>query len=887
MCILKLIARPLFTPRLPRLLYAHFRPPSKVGFTRGSTQRVTRLADNERSTGVNYHFGFRVIESTSTPTSPHPHHAKRLSLHSSREAVDYVIWRRWEDCLDFQRTLEVEYSAVSKRRRKGEPAMNHHAKNMLYPSQRAASFESLPLGPDPSTIPVDVHAHIPRLSKKSTIFRMNEAIIHQRGEEVKAMTEALFNEDAPSTLQELRTVITVRDFFGYWWRDKEADRKTGRTPAFNSATQSTSHQGKGGDLPKQSTVVTPELIAFATGGKIAGRSKLKQSATRRPSQTPSNGSREALHSPSYEHSRPTTPAFAQVVSPHTPFFASAAVTGGGSQKRQPPSYRPSEGAMSFRSPALPNLQSNMPGLDSPGPFSPYTNPHTSPLHGNGFSHPSHQRSLPQNVPTGSHPSHLAQYLPPGGNISTRSAPLMHPMQGRTASMPLQRRRRDGTADQPGLVPRRRNDAIDTSGNRSARIFGAATGVVNSPPPISTSISEGERGTNLNTRHQRDLRWRRSRSQVDLTRASDALPHHIGSQQSYGSDTSITSAVQTLLSSDHSTSITTPQSSQHSSTAVQGHHTVPSWGSRRMSLDSLAPTDLKLSPKDKRRPHVTQSPNPRHSVSSDSSHTDSSDAVPVYPPFASMPSLPHPSKLQPSSASQPTPPRPPRSALRLSSTLSRAASSPANSPLTPAEDGGAAVTADIELSKRARTNDEIIMSYLRMSTSEDPFELEFRPQPPTTTAHHARGTANYVVPPLPPPDPIAPIPASEVSPTSPATPLMGATTTVKAVHEASGTIFIFRVPRMSTSLADLRKKLSRKFMDAENIKIAPEQLELRCLAPASFVPNVANRPTAGGAGYDGGVKSTHGANGLWLPLKTEADWHMAAANPSGKITVKVF
>ena len=832
-----------------------------------------------------------MIQSTSTPTSPH--HAKRLSQHSSREAVDYVVWRRWEDCLDFQRTLEVEYSAVSKRRRKGEPALNHHAKDMLYPSQRAASFESLPLGPDPSTIPVDVHAHIPRLSKKSTIFRMNEAIIQQRGEEVKAMIEALFNEDAPSTLQELRTVITVRDFFGYWWRDKEADRKTGRTPPFNLANQPPSHQGKGGDLPKQSTVVTPELIAFATGGKIAGRSKLKQPPTRRPSQTPSNGSREALHSPTYEPSRPTTPAFAHVVSPHTPYFASAAVAGGESQKRQPPSYRPAEGTMQFRSPTLPNLQSNMPVLDSPGPFSPYTNPLTSPSHGDGFSHQSHQGYLPQHVPTGSHPSHLAQYIPPGGNGSTGSAPLMHPMQGRTASMPLQRRRRDRTADQalPGPIPRRRNDAIDTSGNRSARIFGASTGVENGPPPIPTSISEGERGTKLSIRHQQDLRWRRSRSQVDLTLPSAALPHHIDSQQSYGSsDTSISSVVQTLLSNGHSTSITTPQSSQHSSMADQGHHTVPSWGLRRMSLDSLAPTDLALSPKDKSRSHVTQGVNPRHSVSSDSSHTDSSDAAPVYPPFASMPSLLHPSKLQPSSASQPptpTPPRPPRSALRLSSTLSRAASSPANSPLTPAEDGGSAVTVDIELPKRARTNEESILSYLRMSQSEDPFELEFRPQPSTTTVHRARGTANHVVPPLPQPDSTTPISPSAVSPTSPATPLMGATTTVKAVHEASGTIIIFRVPRMSTSLADLRKKLSRKFMDAENIKIPPEQLELRCLSPASVVPIAAYRPTAGGAGHDGGIKSTHGANGLWLSLNTEADWHMAAANPSGKITVKIF
>jgi len=809
-----------------------------------------------------------------------------------------VIWRRWEDCLDFQRTLEVEYSAVSKRRRKGEPARNHHAKDMLYPSQRAASFESLPLGPDPSTIPVHVHAHIPRLSKKSSIFRVNESIIQQRGEEFKAMIEALFDEDSPSTLQELRTVINVRDFFGYWRRDKEADHKMGRTPAFILAAQSPSHQGKGGDLPKQAGVLTPELIAFATGGKIASRSKLKHSPARRPSQTPSNGSRETLINPAYESGRPTTPAFAQAVSPLTPFFASTAVPSGESQKRRPPSYRPADGTTMFRSPAPLNPRSNMPVLDSPGPFSPYANPPTSPWSSGGFSHQPQQKSSHQIVPTGSHPPHLAQYLPPGSNAFTKSVPLMHPMQGRTASMPLQRRQRDGTFDQvlPVPTPRRRNDAIDVSGNRSARIFDASTGVVNGPLPLYTSLSEGERGTNLN------IRRRRSRSQVEITPASAALPHHIESQQSYSSsNTSTPSTVQTLLSTAHSTSINTPQSSQHSSTAVQTHRTASSRSLRRMSLDSLAPTDLGLSSKDKRRSPVTQSADPRHSVSSDSPHTDSwlSDAALAYLPSASMPSLLLPLKLQSSSALQPpipTPPRPPRSALRSSTTLSHTASSPANSPLTPAEDGGPAVTVDIELPKGARTNDEWVNSYIRMSgstKSEDPFELEFRPQPPTTTAHRARGTANRdgtgrPVPPIvPQPDSIAPFPTSEVSPMSPATPLMGATTTIKAVHEASGTIFLFRVPRMSTSLADLRKKLSRKLKDAENIKIPPEQLELRCLSPASAVPNVANRPPAGGVGSDGSANSTRGAHGLWLPLNTEADWHMAAANPSGKITVKVF
>ena len=803
-------------------------------------------------------------------------------MSSSRADVEYVIWRRWEDCLDFQRTLEVQYSAVSKRRRKGEPALNHHAKDTLYPSQRAASFESLPLGPDPSTIPVDVHAHIPRLSKKSTIFRMNESIAQQRGEEFKAMIEALFDEDAPSTLQELRTIPTVRDFFGFWRRDKEAERKAGKTPTFSSATQLPSYQGKGGGASKQPSVLTPELIAFATGGNITGPSKLKHPPPRWPSQTTSHGTYESQHSPV---DRTAASPFAQVVSPHTPFFVPAAVTSGESQKWRPPSYRPV-----VRSPAQLNSRSNTPVLDSPRPSIQYTDTPTPPPYGDGFSHQPQQRTLAQIVSTGSHPSLLAPSLPPGSNTFANSVPVMHPMQGRTASMPLQRQRRKGqtpsrpgTSDQvlPVPVPRRRNDAIDLSSNRSGRVFDVSISVAKSPSPISPNLSEGERETKWGSRR------RRSRSHVEIP-------------QPYGSsDTSVASPVQTL-STGHPTSSTTPQSPHSSSTATRRHQTMPSWSMRRMSLDSLAPTDLELSSKDNASP-VTQGPNPRRSMSSDSSHTDdwSSDAALAYLPSASMPSLIPPSKLQPSSSLQPpspAPPRPPRSALRSSSIFSRAASSPVNSPPTSVEDGGAAVPVDIELPKRVITNDEVIQSYLETpnsAKSEDPFELEFRPQPLLTTAHRARGIVNHdgAGRPMPPslhqpePDSIAPFSPSQVSPISPATHLMGATTTIKAVHEASGTILVFRVPRMSTSLADLRKKLSRKLMDAENIKITPGQLQLRCFAPTSVVPNVANRPHTGGStGSDGGANSTHG---LWLSLNTEADWHMAAANPSGKITVKIF
>jgi hypothetical protein len=562
----------------------------------------------------------------------------------------------------------------------------------------------------------------------------------------------------------------------------------------------------------------------------------------------------------------------------------------------------------------PPLLSNTPVLGSPRSSSPYTNTPTTPSYEDraGFSRP-RQSPSPQGVSAGSHPSLLAQHSPPVGSVFTDSVHLMHPMQGRTVSMPSQRRRRDdqisSTSDQelPVPIPRRRNGTIDMSGNRTARFFDASTNLANGPAPtISQNLSEGERGTNENTSHLRSLRWRKSRSQAEMTASSIALLRPTENQQSYGSyDTSTPSPIRTLLSTGYSTSTTTPQSSQSSSMVVQRHRSVSSWSSRRMSLDSLAPIDLRLYLEDNRRSSGTQSSNLRCSLSSDSSYTDSwlSDAAPASAPSASMPSLILPSRLPPNSALQrpgPAPMRPPRSALRPSSTLSYAASSSATSPLTPVEGGGVSVLVDIEPPKRVSANDDFVNAYFEMPSSarsEDPFELEFRPQPPPTTVHRARGTADHagtrpqkpllVVPSITPPGSIAPFSPSDVRPISPATPLMGATTTIKAVHEASGTILLFRVPRMSTSLADLRVKLSRKFLDAENIELLPQQLELRYPAPASAAPNVANRSPAVGAISDVSVNSTHGADGLWLPLNTEADWHMAAANPSGKVTVKVF
>ena len=872
----------------------------------------------------------------SQPISPpvSPQRAKRLSVRSSsssREIVEYEIWRRWEDCLEFQRTLEVEYHAISKRRRKGEPALNHHAKNMLYPSQRAASFESLPLGPDPSTIPVDVHAHIPKLSKKSTLFRMTESVNQQRGEEFKAMIEALFDEDAPSTLQELCTTSTVRDFFAYWKQDKDANRKMNKTPAVSSAIPLPSHQGKGGGPPKKSTVLTPELIAFATGGSTAGPSKLKHHTTGRSPQTTSNNSREAQRNPPYEFGRPTAPPFAQRTPPHVPNSAYEAVTNGEPQRRRSPPSRPVEGttrADFLRSPALVNTQSKMPILDSPRPSSPYLDPPISPFNGE-FDRP-RQFSSPHTPSASSHSSFLSQRSTPVDSVFTSSAPFAHPMQTRTASMPGQRRHRDGqlspstgTSDRflPVPTPRRRHGAVDASGNRSARYFDASTHVVNGPPPPKSSKLSVEQDVDtVDTGHLHGLLQWSSQSQAEMTAsehpfASITFSQTESRQSCDGSDTSAPSAVHTLLSTGYSTSVTTLQSSQHSPAQ---RHRIPSWSSRRMSLESLAPVDLEPYSKDSSRLYAPQDPNPRHSLSSDSSNTDGglSDIALVRAPSVSMPSLISPMKTRLSARlppPSPPPPRPPRSALRLSGTFSSGkrtsvVSSPPGSLLTFAEDR-AVMPVDAWSPKRVSTNDDFVDSYFEMPSSaklEDPFELEFRPQPPPAPVHRARGRANssgtrqsntpIIVPPLPslqPPDSIAPSSTSHVRPVSPASPLMGQTTTIKAIHEASSTILLFRIPHMSTSLADLRAKLSRKFMEAENIHLYPEQFELRYLAPACVGPNVNSRPPpARCTGFKGrkrsaSVNSTHGADGFWAPINTEADWYMVATTCSGKITVKVF
>lgn len=143
----------------------------------------------------------------------------------------YVIWRRWEDCLQFQETLEVAYSRMAREKRNRLAAGKGIKKNGIYiHGDQAASFESLPPGPDPHSVAQDIHQYIPKLTKKATIFRASQATIQQRQSEFKAMISAFFDEDIPALIRELRETRTFTDFFGYWRRDYDLARRQGKDP---------------------------------------------------------------------------------------------------------------------------------------------------------------------------------------------------------------------------------------------------------------------------------------------------------------------------------------------------------------------------------------------------------------------------------------------------------------------------------------------------------------------------------------------------------------------------------------------------------------------------------------------------------------------------------
>ncbi|GAW00205.1 hypothetical protein LENED_001706 [Lentinula edodes] len=172
--------------------------------------------------GSQYSFGMRITPILRGDRSSVSSSESKLSTKSN---VGYEAWRRWEDCLWFQDTLELEYSRLARMKRQRLLAGKGVKKDGFYLQDRASSWESLPPGPEPNSVARDIHDIIPKLTKKGTLFRASQATIEQRHSELTAFVEALFAEDVPTLLAELRADRMVTDFFGYWRRDYDLAMK--------------------------------------------------------------------------------------------------------------------------------------------------------------------------------------------------------------------------------------------------------------------------------------------------------------------------------------------------------------------------------------------------------------------------------------------------------------------------------------------------------------------------------------------------------------------------------------------------------------------------------------------------------------------------------------
>ncbi|KAF8896111.1 hypothetical protein BD779DRAFT_1494038, partial [Infundibulicybe gibba] len=151
----------------------------------------------------------------------------RSSVSSRSSFSEYQVWRRWEDCLWFQQTLELEYSRMAREKRRRLAQGKGVKKDGFYKQDQASSWESLPPGPDPNSVARDIHDHVPRLTNKGTFFKPSQSTIDQRQREFKAAIEALLQDDVPALVQELRENRLITDFFGFWRRDKELAEKQG------------------------------------------------------------------------------------------------------------------------------------------------------------------------------------------------------------------------------------------------------------------------------------------------------------------------------------------------------------------------------------------------------------------------------------------------------------------------------------------------------------------------------------------------------------------------------------------------------------------------------------------------------------------------------------
>ena len=134
--------------------------------------------------------------------------------------------------------MEIRYGFISHAKRQRLQAGKGVKKNGMYIHDRAASFESLPPGPDPKSVAKDLHQYIPKLTQRGKFFGATQALVDQRQKEFSAFIKALFAEDVPSLISELREDSVIKDFFGYWRRDYDIVLKEGghrpKTASFDS-----------------------------------------------------------------------------------------------------------------------------------------------------------------------------------------------------------------------------------------------------------------------------------------------------------------------------------------------------------------------------------------------------------------------------------------------------------------------------------------------------------------------------------------------------------------------------------------------------------------------------------------------------------------------------
>ncbi|KAF7325746.1 hypothetical protein MKEN_00425000 [Mycena kentingensis (nom. inval.)] len=281
--------------------------------------------------GGNYNFRMRIC-----PLS----RSDRSSVSSRGSNTEYEILRRWEDCLIFQETLEREYGrlAMSKRQRliQGKGVR----KNGIYlQSDRASSWESLPPGPEPDSVAKSIHDLIPRLTKRGTMFRASQATVDQRQAEITAFIAALWQDDVPTLLDDFRRDRTVTDFFGFWRRDQDIEKKNAlNKPA--SPTKAT-----------RSSVTSSVFSSYfsASGDSRVRRARADSSASD-SSSVPSTGSARSSISVQINEDQPLGFGHNPTEAPRNDIIAAAAKKLAKSEQMERPDSRASNATTIMRGP---------------------------------------------------------------------------------------------------------------------------------------------------------------------------------------------------------------------------------------------------------------------------------------------------------------------------------------------------------------------------------------------------------------------------------------------------------------------------------------------------------------------------------------------------------